>query len=418
MKILSIYVIFSVFVCTGPGRSGLNAQNQVYGSDLKAASATQVLADEPVEIGSRLEMFLDDYLIDTLAGKASLCLHHPVPREIVVSHDAPWEGSRSGYHSIFRDGSLYKMYYKAWQHEDASKTPTHFIYCCYAESKDGIRWRKPNLGLSEFQGSKDKNIIFIRGVMHGVNADGGHPALFKDDNPGAKSDVLYKAVLIGFPTRYIDRRLSQSMKALPKSEHRLWRSSISERYGTAITEGLLMVSRDGITFKRWNKAFLWPGIDRKGTWNYGQQYIVWSAVETKSSLEGVPNEISLYAVENYWTNTSCDLRRYTLRIDGFVSVNAPMSGDELITKPVIFKGDKLILNFSSSAAGDIRVEIQDINGIPLPGYSLRDCPPIFGDTIERTVRWKNGGNLSSLEGKTIRLRFVLKDADLYSFQFN
>ena len=207
------------------------------------------------------------------------------------------------------------------------------------------------------------------------------------------------------------------MKALPEREHREWRSGISERYGTALTEGLLMVSRDGVTFTRWNEAFLRPGIERKGTWNYGQQYIAWSVVETKSAFEGAPNELSLYAVENYWTDTSCDLRRYTLRIDGFVSVNAPMSGGELITKPFIFKGEELILNFSSSAAGDISVEIQDINSNPLPGYSLSDCPPVFGDTIERIVKWKSGSNLSSLEDKAIRLRFVLKDADLYSFQF-
>ncbi|MCK5704063.1 MAG: hypothetical protein KAI29_23075, partial [Cyclobacteriaceae bacterium] len=193
--------------------------------------------------------------------------------------------------------------------------------------------------------------------------------------------------------------------------------SISERYGTALTEGLLMASRDGETFKRWNEAFLRPGIERGGTWNYGQQYIAWSVVETKSALEGAPNEISLYAVENYWTGTSSDLRRYTLRIDGFVSVNAPMSGGELITKPLTFTGSKLFLNFSSSAAGGIQVEIQDKNGKPLPGFTLEDSPPLFGDSIERIVTWKNGRDLSSLEGKTIRLRFLIKDADLFSFKF-
>jgi hypothetical protein len=94
-----------------------------------------------------------------------------------------------------------------------------------------------------------------------------------------------------------------------------------------------------------------------------------------------------------------------------------MSAGELITKPIIFEGEKLILNFSSSAAGEIRVEIQDIDHDPVPGYSLSECPPIFGDAIAREVYWKSGSNLSSLAGKTIRLRFVLKDADLYSFQF-
>ncbi len=486
--------------------------------------------DQVLNIGSHLELFIDDYIIDNLGGKAETRLHHPVIKELAIIHDEPWEGNGSGYHSIFKDGNIYRMYYKAWQIKtDKTRTLTPSIFCCYAESDDGIHWRKPELGLYDFQGSKANNIVFISGMMGGVDADGGHPAVFKDENPNVSADALYKAILranktrglfafkspdgihwtpmsqepiitdgafdsqnlafwdnelgeyraywryfdegteaspyqgirgirtakskdfinwydqadliyidsqkeqlytnqikpyyraphllIGFPTRYIDRGWSESMETLPERQHREWRSSISERYGSALTEGLLMTSRDGITFNRWDEAFLRPGIERVGTWNYGQQYIAWSVVETKSALEGAPKELSLYAVENYWTGTSSDLRRYTLRIDGFVSVNAPMSGGELLTKPLTFKGNKLFLNFSSSAAGGIQVEIQDKNGKPLPGFTLEDSPPLFGDSIERIVTWKDGKDLSSLEGKTVRLRFLIKDADLFSFQF-
>ena len=79
-----------------------------------------------------------------------------------------------------------------------------------------------------------------------------------------------------------------------------------------------------------------PGIEREGTWNYGQQYIAWHLVETKSSLPGAPSELSLYAGESYWTGNSSALRRYTLRLDGFASVSSPMKGGELLTKPLIF----------------------------------------------------------------------------------
>src|ERR1700679_165711 len=72
-------------------------------------------ADEPLDIGSRRELFVDGALVEKLTGKAELRLHHPVPQEIAIVHDAPWEGSGSGYHSIFRDGELYRMYYKACQ---------------------------------------------------------------------------------------------------------------------------------------------------------------------------------------------------------------------------------------------------------------------------------------------------------------
>ena len=496
-----------------------------------------VAPSDVVNIGTRLELFLDNYLIEKLAGKADLRLHHPEPTEDVLINDAPWEGSGCGYVSIFKDGDIYRMYYESWQltvDENGVRTDSHPLWTCYAESNDGIHWRKPKLGLFEFQGSKANNIVLTSDKIGNVSADGGHPAVFKDENPDASPDAKYKAfrlsngvipfkssdgihwlpmsnvpvitngafdsqnlafwdgvngeyraywryftggvtpmpydpktwlpsgvrairtatskdflhwenqsdlkyedspseelytsqvkpyyraphLLIGFPARYVDRGTwSESTRALPDRENREWRGKTARRYGTVVTESLLMASRDGVTFKRWNEAFLRPGIERPGTWAYGNQYIGWSMVETKSAFDGAPNELSFYATESYWTGTSDVIRRYTLRVDGFVSVNAPMSGGELITKPLRFTGNELMLNFSSSAAGGIQVEIQDETGKALPGFSLDDCPVIFGDTIERVVNWKNGSDVSALEGKPVRLRFVLKDADLFSFRF-
>jgi hypothetical protein len=66
-------------------------------------------ADTPWDIGSRRELFVDGFLFDHLKGKAQLRLHHPEPREIALVHDAPWEGSGSGYHSIVQDGHNYRI---------------------------------------------------------------------------------------------------------------------------------------------------------------------------------------------------------------------------------------------------------------------------------------------------------------------
>ena len=155
-------------------------------------------ADDPIDVGSRRELFVDDCLIESLAGKAELRLNHPVARELVLEHDAPWEGTGSGYHSVFRDGDKYRMYYKAW-HIDVSRgrldTSAHPLYCCYAESDDGIHWRKPELGLHEFRGSKANNIVIASGTIGGAQADAGHPAVFKDDNPNCPADARYKAIL-------------------------------------------------------------------------------------------------------------------------------------------------------------------------------------------------------------------------------
>jgi hypothetical protein len=514
-------------------------QTAVAGTPLVlAASQDTPAADAPagvIDIGSRRELFVDRVLVDRLVGQAELRLHHPIPRETALVHDAPWEGSGSGYHSVFQDGAKYRMYYKAW-HLDPQKgklnTAAHPLYTCYAESDDGIAWRKPNLGLHEFRGSKANNIAIASGKIGGVNADAGHPAVFKDENPDAPAAARYKAllrsngpkgllafqsadglrwepmvekpvitagafdsqnlafwdpvhklyrafwriftagvtdeknwkpagfrairtatskdfitwekqadltyrdspaehlytnqvkpyhraphILVGFPTRYVERGWSESMRALPEREHRELRASSTERYGTAITEGLLMAGRDGVRFERWNDAFLPPGPERAGTWNYGHQYIAWHLVETKSSLLGSANELSLYAGESYWTGDSSELRRYTLRLDGFVSAHAPRTGGELVTKPLTFAGKELALNFATSAAGSVRVELQDVSGKPLPGFALDDCAPIFGDTVDRVIGWTGQPNLAKVAGRPVRIRFVLNDAHVYSFQF-
>jgi hypothetical protein len=90
----------------------------------------------------------------------------------------------------------------------------------------------------------------------------------------------------------------------------------------------------------------------------------------------------------------------------------------MVTKPLIFDGGNLRLNFETSGAGGIQVEIQDADGIALSGYALADCPPIPGDRLNHVVRWKGkGGDVRPLAGRPVRLRFVLKDADLYALQF-
>jgi hypothetical protein len=513
---------------------------------LLLASFAALHAADPVNIGTRRELFVDDALVEKMSGRAELRLHHPVPREVVQEHSAPWEGSGSGYQSIFKDADIYRMYYGGWQ---LSVTPiesaykSHEGFTCYAESDDGIHWRKPPLGLHDFQGSKANNIV-VAGGPEFQNIDVAHPAVFKDENPNATTDAKYKAffprfrlrhpklstgliplkspdgihwslmsetpvitdggfdsvnvwfwdsvrgeyraywrffpegketerpidlykgtrairtatskdfihwqnqaavkyvdspveelytsqvrpypraphILVGFPTRYIEREWSESMRALPELEHRKLRAQASkgehrERFGLALTESLFMASRDGETFKRWNEAFLPPGIERKGTWNYGQTYISWGLVETKSDLEGAPKELSFYATESYWTGNSNRLRRYTLRLDGFVSLYASMKGGELVTRPIRFQGDQLELNFATSAAGSVQVEIQDLDGKALPGFTLEECPPHFGDTIARTVSWKQGPAVESLANRPVRLRFVVRDAHVYAFRF-
>ncbi len=145
------------------------------------------LAQTPIDIGSRLELMVDDYLIDTLSGGAELRLHRPIAREVAIMHDKPWEGSTSGFHSVFRDGEIYRMYYRgAHRMGKMMSERGHPELVCYAQSTDGIHWTKPDLGIVSFRGSKKNNIIWDGRGAHAFSA-------FKDTNPDCKPQERYKA---------------------------------------------------------------------------------------------------------------------------------------------------------------------------------------------------------------------------------
>ena len=493
-------------------------------------------AAEPIHIGSRLELFVDDYLIDTMAG-AGLTLHQPAAQEIALNHGAvPWEGNSSGYHTVFQDGPLYRMYYRGTQCEPtkdpASPPPIVSSFFCYAESEDGVHWKRPELGLVEFQGSKQNNILWSHAdsarlwdvpdtVLTGTDdpkafrfSSAINFTVFKDTNPDCPPDARYKLLggtwyggawafksadgihftpMIREPVipptlgnklnpqfaantsalwdpvgrRYLsfhragrpkytwrEHVMSSSADFLDWSDpvyleypgapiQQLYTNSISlyaraphvllgfpKRFtqgrkatdvpGTSdgLSDAVFMSSRDGLHFRRWAEAFLRPG-PQPDNWVSRNNYIVNDVVVTESQLVDAPDELSIYVIEGFYgvSSNKCRLRRHTIRMDGFVSAQAPFSGGELVTKPLVFEGKTLVMNYSTSAAGSLSVELQTELGKPIDGFTLADCGEIYGDEIERVVSWKGNSDLSKLTGTPVRLRFVIKDGDLYSIRF-
>lgn len=181
--------------------------------------------------------------------------------------------------------------------------------------------------------------------------------------------------------------------------------------GSGVSDIVFMSSRDGVNFDRsFMEAFIKPGLD-KNNWHERAIYFQHGVYQTS------PDELSMYVSEGGKTSQSC-IRRYTIRPDGFVSIKAGYSVGEFTTKTFIFSGDCLEVNYSTSAIGSLKVEIQDGNGNRIPGYVLNDCTEKFGDSIGSRVTWKDRKTVSILKDKPVKLRFVLKDADLYAFKFN
>jgi hypothetical protein len=106
-----------------------------------------------------------------------------------------------------------------------------------------------------------------------------------------------------------------------------------------------------------------------------------------------------------------------MRLDGFSSVYGNWDGGELLTKPFIFSGEKLFVNFSTSAAGGVRIEITDMDGNAIDGFERENSVELIGNEIEKEVTWNRKLNLKKLSGKKVRLRVLLSDAHVYSFRF-
>lgn len=184
---------------------------------------------------------------------------------------------------------------------------------------------------------------------------------------------------------------------------------VDPKYFNDTSDAVLMTSRGGATYDRtFMEAFVSPGIGAEN-WTSRTNYPALNVVQTG------PDEMSLYVNQNYGQPTA-HLRRYSMRLDGFASVHAGYDGGEMRTRPLVFDGATLLLNFATSAAGGIRVEVQESDGTPIPGLALADCRELIGNEIERPVSWA-GGDLARVAGRAVRLRFVMRDADLYALRF-
>ena len=449
-----------------------------------------------IEVGSRWEPFFGTWLVEEARG-AGLKLHAPRREEVVLRFDAPWEGSQSGYGNVFRDGDRLRMYYRGAEKRE---------YTCYAESEDGIHWRKPNLGLVEFEGSRENNIILTDprrkafAISHCFFA-------FKDANPNAPADEKYKAItidrferpdgkapkgLVGYVSpdglrwkrlresalitdgafdslnvafwdtvgeRYVcyfrhNRGGKKTIARAISSDFRSWSASEFLRFGETplehlytngitpypraphllvglpmrfvredrlvegrmqrveVSDAVFMASRNGLDWPReaLMEAFLRPGR-HPDNWTHAHG----NSTPLVGIVETGPDELSIYWLENY--GEAPHIRRGTLRLDGFVSIHAGFPAGEFTTKPLSFTGDELVLNYATSAAGMMRVELLGPDGSPIPGFGIDDCDAIFGDQLARVVTWRGRSDLPKVNGAPLRLRFVMRDADVYALRF-
>ena len=435
-------------------------------------------------IGTNVELFVDRHRIASMNG-VELRLHAPRNAGPAIRFNRPWEGPTSAYVTVFEDQGRYRMYYRGSPGDSQSEQT------CYAESDDGIQWRKPDLRLFDWRGSKRNNI-----VLQGLGTHNFTP--FKDTRPGVPEDELYKALARGtnpkdelhafvsadgirwrplspepvftegkfdsqnlafwdtnlgryrcyFRTLYrgvrgigvvgsddfrrwadpalitLDPAMAEHFytnAVLPYFRNPRYYFAFPKRYfperrrltehGTGgISEAVFLSSRDGMRFDRtFMEAWVRPGRDPR---NWGDR----SSMPAWGLLRTAEDELSVYVSQHYRFD-SAHLVRGILRLDGFASAHAGYSGGELVTSPLRFNGRSLVLNYSTGAGGSLRVELMNQFGEPLPGFALEDATDLYGDATRETYSWNGGNDVSSLAGKSVRIRIMLKDCHLYSYRF-
>lgn len=493
---LTIVLLFAFSSCSNRTTTASNTvgnETQVTSKDTTVAISGQNTSDV-VDLGNRREIFVDYHLIDKFNG-AQLLLHTPEDEGTVMKFDKPWEGKSCTYITIIQDGDLYRAYYRGRKDETVSQVT------CYAESKDGKAWVKPELGLFEFEGSKQNNIILATepethnlspfldtnpnaapaqkfkalggsgksGLIPYASADGKNWKRLKEEGvirKGAfdsqnvsfwsESEGLYVCYFRIFTKerfRSISRSTSKDFinwsepvemtygdtppeqlytqqtspyfrapqiyvaigaRFMPKrqilTESQLASLNVDRGQYMGMSEPYIMSTRGGNVYDRtFMEAFIRPGT-ALSNWSGRTNYPALNVVQT------APEEMSLYVNQDY-TQPTAHMRRYSLRLDGFSSINAPYKGGTVTTRPFTFTGNQLEINYATAAAGEIVIEIQDENGIPVPGFTMQQADRLIGNEIARPVSWKGNSRLGELASKPVRLHIYLKDADLYSIRF-
>ncbi len=421
------------------------------------------------DIGSRRELFVDRFLIDRMEN-AALKLHEPQLAPVMTEPADDLE-----YGTVIKDGDLFRLYTRDGRGAKFDGDATEVTRYC--ESPDGIHWTKPKLGLHEIDGTKENNVILHEspfchnfspfldtraGVPAGerfkalagtvksslvafVSGDGIHwrklhpePVIrytreYAFDSQNVSFWSVSEGCYVCYFRHFLDKKL-RSVCRTTSPDFLTWRAPVPLRpnlpgehlYTTQThpyfraphlyialptrfhpdrgetTDILFMTARgDGPYDRTFREAFIRPGLD-PARWGNRSNYAALNVVPTG------PAEMSIYATP---------FRRFTLRADGFASVYAGADAGEMVTHPLRFSGRDLNVNYSTSAGGVLRVELQDVDGTPLPGFTLADCRNLVGDAIEQTVTWAKAGSPAALAGKPLRLRFVLQDANLYSIRF-
>lgn len=187
--------------------------------------------------------------------------------------------------------------------------------------------------------------------------------------------------------------------------------------GSGPLESQLSVSRNGIDWKRYPRE-AYVGIGRHGGRDVVTAYIAHGMVRRGEEIWQYYFGETQYHSAYTKDPDGRGVYRLVQRLDGFVSLDSPYDREiTVVTKPLVFAGNRLELNIDTDAVGYAQVGFLDEDGQPIDGVTVDDGLFINGDFIAAEVEWLNGADISALAGKTVRVVLRMRGAKLYAMQF-
>ena len=442
----------------------------------------------PVDVGRQL--FVDDFLIQETTLRRVFHRPEAYSGNPILKPDQPWEErGKSPCAMVFSDGvwwdssvEKFRLWYMGGM----------FSATSYAESSDGLMWRKPSLDVEpgtnvvvragrdsstvwldhqEKDANRRYKMLTISGFRYVLreSSDGIHWSQPVAVSPkcGDRSTIFYnpfrKVWVLSIrnwatPRARKYREHADLLKALqwstgdvvswvgadrldphnPQPEFQAIEPQLYNLDAVAyesVMLGLFSIwqgpdnatcdklkihkrnevltgfSRDGFHWDRPDRRPFLPVNPVKDAWNWG------NVQSAGGGCLVVGDKLYFYhsgrtLADDFWDgNAKTGLA--VLRRDGFASMDAEASAGSLTTRPITFRGKRLFVN--AAVSGQLQVEVLDPQGHVIAPFSLENCVPRTGDKTLLEVKFRGAEDLSSLAGRPVRLRFVLRAGSLYSF---
>jgi hypothetical protein len=466
---------------------------------VRSAIIIVIMAGGIVRAESAREKFLllDERIVENVENtRLTVGTVRKHDRNPLFAEDKPWEPRFDNLYANIvydEDENLYKCWYSPFIiDESTTNTPRKdrvnggkFKYqgrhtgrrremgICYAVSRDGIKWDKPSLGVVEFQGGRDNNLVW-RGP-HGTG-------IFKDPrdpNPNRRYKAFFKGnmISVGFSPDGIHWsdaiECPEANVAGDTHNNALWAPTLGQYVGITRTwakpRGRQVARTSSKDFLKWTRAeVVLEGIENHlqtyamPVFYYAGVYIGLPAIynsdadRTHTELAWSPDTVTWHRIDpgtpliangtvkgQYDWGTvyaaaypvflkdeirlyygGCDDKHFgwrngffclaTLRPDGFAGYepNLPDAPAIITTKSMLSTGHPVTLTADVREGGSVTATLFGSDG-----NKLADSRPVRKTVTGAKLQWPGKLKLPALKGKKVYLEFRLRNAKLYSFAF-